>query len=246
MTIIGLSAALFGNSDTEKFDIMQLLIERKKEVVQGGVSFISLGTTHKMDGVQLVFQNPELPNGCEVTSLAMLLTAAGADVDNTTLWYDGYLESQGFSFSGGIRQGPDPEIAYAGDAASSSGGWYCLEQPILRAGNAWLRAKHSAREMLSLTGMYQTELDEYAQREIAVVAWVTRDYEAPKYNQAFGWALPSGEWYTPYNNLHCVVVTGLSGNSYLIADPINGWQTVEKEQFWYSFDAMGRLAVTVQ
>ena len=49
----------------------------------------------------------------------------------------------------------------------------------------------------------------------------------------------------PYNNLHCVVLAGEEGEQYRIADPMNGWQLVDKDVFWSSFDAMGLRAVTV-
>ena len=42
-----------------------------------------------------------------------------------------------------------------------------------------------------------------------------------------------------------VVLTGEEYGQYRVADPINGWQTVEKETFWSSFDAVGRRAVTI-
>ena len=44
----------------------------------------------KFAPVELILQNPELPNGCEVTSLAMLLTSAGFPVDHVKL-YQQYL-----------------------------------------------------------------------------------------------------------------------------------------------------------
>ncbi len=62
---------------------------------------------------------------------------------------------------------------------------------------------------------------------------------------SYTWILPDGEEYVPYTNLHCVVLTGEEYGQYRVADPINGWQTVEKETFWSSFDAVGRRAVTI-
>ena len=35
------------------------------------------------------------------------------------------------------------------------------------------------------------------------------------------------------------------GDAYRVADPIRGWQSVDQEVFWKSFDGMGRRAVTV-
>ena len=85
----------------------------------------------------LMLQNPELPNGCEVTSLAMALAAAGYPADKTAL-FTGYMPSEPFAVLDGVRYGPDPETAYAGDAASARGGWYCFEGPVIEAGSRWV------------------------------------------------------------------------------------------------------------
>lgn len=58
-------------------------------------------------------QNPELPNGCEVTSLSMVLTAAGYPVDKVEL-YEEFLPAEEFTYSGDYRYGPSPEEAYVG------------------------------------------------------------------------------------------------------------------------------------
>lgn len=195
--------------------------------------------------VELILQNPALPNGCEVTSLAMLLTSAGFSADHVEL-YEVCLPARDFAYAGNQRFGPSPEEAYAGDASSSTGGWYCFEGPILEAGNAWIEASGGGGEMLSLTGISQSGLDRYAQDGVPVAAWVTIGYAPPVYADSFSWILPDGELYIPYDNLHCVVLAGEENGQYRIADPISGWQLVDKEVFWGSFDAMGRRAVTVQ
>lgn len=198
----------------------------------------------EFESVELVMQNPELPNGCEVTSLSMVLTAAGYPVDKVEL-YEEFLPAEEFTYSGDYRYGPSPEDAYVGDAASATGGWYCFEQPILTAGNAWIEYCGGGAEMVQLTGLSQDDLDELLADHTPVVAWVTREYGEPYLAWDFSWVVPTGEEYVPYNNLHCVAVAGIYGDEYLVADPLEGWNMVDRDTFWSSFDAMGRRAVTV-
>ena len=172
--------------------------------------------------IQLQLQNPELPNGCEVTSLAMLLTAAGYPVDKLELYE--YLPREEFSYSGSARLGPNPQEAFAGDPASASGG---------------------SAEMVNLTGLEQSQLNALLEEGTPLVVWITQEYEEPAYRESFTWTLPDGTQYIPYDNLHCVVVVGTEGDAYRVADPIRGWQSVDQEAFWKSFDGMGRRAVTV-
>ena len=105
-----------------------------------------------------MLQNPELPNGCEVTSLAMALAAAGYPADKTAL-FTGYMPSEPFVVLDGVRYGPDPETAYAGDAASARGGWYCLEGPVMEAGSRWLSEQGAGCHMARCTGLSQAALE---------------------------------------------------------------------------------------
>lgn len=196
--------------------------------------------TFVYNDVVLQLQNPELPNGCEVTSLAMVLTSAGFPVDKLELY--SYLPRQDFSYNSDIRLGPCPEEWYVGDAASTSAGWYCFEGPILQAGRDWMESQGG--RMISLTGISQELLEQLVGEGIPVVVWVTQEYAPPVFREDFSWVLPNGETYVPYDNLHCVVLAGMEGNDYRIADPIRGWQNVNRDAFWESFDAMGRRAVT--
>ena len=194
--------------------------------------------------VPLILQNPELPNGCETASLAMLLDSAGRPIDKMELYRD-YLPKEDFRTVGGVRYGPDPEEYYAGDAASLTGGWYCFEGPIVQAANGWLDEQGSALRARAVTGLSREELDEYARSGTPVAVWVTLGYAAPQYSSCT-WLLEDGTQYHPYRNLHCVVLAGQSEDGYRIADPINGFQTVDRETFWASFSAMGSRAVVIE
>lgn len=194
--------------------------------------------------VTLIYQNPELPNGCEITSLAILLDWAGYPIDKVEL-SDYWLPKQGFYRSDGALHGADPNQNYAGDPSSSSSGWYCFEGPILTAGNAYLSDQSSYLYAASLSGLTQEELEFWMDAGIPLAVWVTLDYSAPRTRSSSGWLLPDGTNYVPYTNLHCVVLAGWDGDNYRIANPINGWQTISPDTFWSCFDAMGRRAVAV-
>ena len=194
--------------------------------------------------VTLIYQNPELPNGCEITSLAILLDWAGYPIDKVEL-SDNYLPKQGFYRSDGVLHGADPNQAYAGDPSSYSSGWYCFEGPILEAANAYLADQNTTQQAVPLSGTTREELENYMNDGIPLAVWVTLDYSAPRTRSSSRWLLPDGTDYVPYTNLHCVVLAGWDGDDYRIANPINGWQTVSPDAFWSCFDAMGRRAVAV-
>lgn len=191
-----------------------------------------------------ILQNPELPNGCEVTSLAMALSAAGYPVDKLVLFTQ-YMPSEPFTLLDGVRHGPSPEEFYAGNAASQRGGWYCLEGPVMRAGSRWLTENGAPFRMERCSGLTQSTLAGYLKREILLIIWVTRDYAPLEYADYFHWTLPDGTDYTPYNNLHCVLLVGETEEGCQIADPLVGIQLVEKERLWQSFVSLGRRAVAI-
>ncbi len=194
--------------------------------------------------VEMVLQNPALPNGCESASLAMILTAAGFPADALTL-YQTEVASEGFTFAEGRLYGPDPEEVYVGDAESAEEGWYCFEGPILQAGDDWIAKNGGGARMEQISGLAEEELDTYLTNGIPAAVWVTLYYGRPVYSETFSWTLSDGSTYIPYTNLHCVVITGEENGEYQIADPLSGWQTVDKEIFWNSFDAVGCRAVIV-
>lgn len=55
-----------------------------------------------------IYRWPELPNGCEATTLAMLLQCYGFDAEKTALAYD-YIPRQEFTRTLTAAYGPDPD-----------------------------------------------------------------------------------------------------------------------------------------
>lgn len=236
------------------FSVFDLLARHRLLASMGslatGQTIARPATAPEADGsgmltVQPVLQNPALPNGCEAASLATLLEYNGYPVDLTTL-AEAYLPRQSFSYSGPNRYGPDPEQAYAGDPASSSNGWYCFEGPIIEAANAWLQDQGSGLRAKSETGADMDRLEQLLRRGTPVAVWFTQDYEQPRFNRSFTWTLPDGSTYTPYANLHCVVLTGMDETQCYLADPMQGDSVIERDRFESIYTAMGSRAVVLR
>lgn len=191
-----------------------------------------------------VLQNPALPNGCEAASLATLLRYAGVEADAVELAME-WIPRQEFSYYGPDRFGPDPDEAYAGDPTSASGGWYCFAAPVAEGANRYLESTGSSLRAEDLTGAGFSELEKRLAKGQPVAVWFTQDYAEPRLNESFTWTLPSGEQYTPYANLHCLVLAGVEGGDCLLADPLAGSTRVDKDTFERIYTAMGSRALAV-
>lgn len=194
--------------------------------------------------VQPVSQLPELPNGCEAASLATLLAYEGLEAPASLLAAD-YLPRQAFSYSGLDRFGPDPEAAYVGDPFSPTGGWYCFEGPLAQAADQYLAGAGSPLRAKTLTGASLPELEGWLAKGYPVAVWFTQDYTVPRMNETFRWTLPGGSEYTPYQNLHCVVLAGADDLLCYLADPLQGNTQVSREVFDAVYTAMGSRALAL-
>lgn len=191
-----------------------------------------------------VLQNPQLPNGCEAASLACLLQYQGFSVSASEI-AGGWLPCRPFTYSGADRCGPDPEQAYAGDPFSETNGWYCFEGPVAQAANAYLGAQGSPLRARALSGAGTDQLLAELRAGRPVAVWFTQDHAAPRLNDRFSWLLPDGQVYRPYANLHCVVLTGMTGEACTLADPLQGTVQVDRALFDQVYTAMGGRAVTL-
>ncbi len=104
--------------------------------------------------VPIVKQNPELPNGCEITSLTAILNYYGIDVDKMTLTNE-YLPASPVTKKGNQLYGPDPYKAYAGDPTKKDDGYYVFADPIVEVANQVLFEHNSNYKALNLSNVSQ-------------------------------------------------------------------------------------------
>lgn len=193
--------------------------------------------------VRAVLQNPGLPNGCEAASLAALLQYKGLAANKLDLAY-AYIPREDFTESVGGRTGPDPERAYAGDPSTGLG-FYCFAAPCAQGANRYLQEREPSLYAVDVTGVTAKGLVQYLRAGDPVAIWVTLDFSAPR-TGSFTWTLTdTGEQYTPYVNLHCVVLTGWGRGVCEIMDPLQGCRTVDQQALIDSFVQMGSRALVI-
>ena len=193
--------------------------------------------------VEVLAQYPQLPNGCEATSLAAVLRFLGFDVEALDLVY-GYIPSEPITYSedGFIAYGPDPAEAYAGWPEEGYTGFYCFAPPIVQAANSYLSERQSLWQAVDASGADEEELLEWLDTGVPVIVWATLNMDVRLFSN-FQWTLPNGEVYYPYSNLHCMVLTGYDDESFTIMDPIEGLVTVDRERFMSRYWSIGEWAV---
>ncbi len=192
-----------------------------------------------------ILQNPELPNGCEVTSLAEVLRYLGFDVTHVELAKE-YLRCEPMRFEGGVCYVSDPQEAYIGDPSTVQG-WYCYEGPVVAAANAYFAAQESSCTARTFTGADEEELLSYLQAGTPVIVWVTQQL-ADVRRSSYLWTLPDGTVEHPYSGLHCVVLSGmdLDAGTCTLTDPIYGVWTAELSRFMEIYEQMGSRAVVIK
>lgn len=184
--------------------------------------------------VKTVYQNPQLPNGCEITSATTVLNYLGFNVSKVTM-ADTFLPKQ-FPY-----YNVDPNVAYMGNPHTGQG-WYCLPGPIVTAVNSYLSSIGNSQYVATdITGVSIDGLKKYIKNGHPIVFWATVGFSSPRKSHSF--RLPNGEY--PYTGLHCLVLKGYDEESMYIADPLGITSTVSIERFTSVFQGMGSRAVLI-
>ncbi|MFJ7737556.1 C39 family peptidase [Lysinibacillus sp. NPDC097287] len=191
--------------------------------------------------VPIVMQNPELPHGCEITSLTAVLNYYGLNVSKLEM-ADRYLPKQKFEYVNGQRFGPNPAHAFAGNPRDKQDGMYVFAAPIVKAAEAVIADNQMDLRVTDMSGKSKEEILKLVQDGIPVVVWVTLDLSSPKKNK--GW-IYDGEQREGYSNLHAVVLTGHLDGKVVVMDPLKGYVTYNEDQFFKSYQQLGTQAVAV-
>lgn len=190
--------------------------------------------------VPIINQKPELPYGCEVTSLAMVLNYAGVEVTKLELADNVLKESDPVKQTeqGDITDWGDPGQGFVGDMTGKGKGYAVFDRPVEK-----LMIDYLGDSTLNLTNKDFNELLKQVYFKKPVVVWTTGDYHLP--DRWEEWNHEGKIIKTPLD-LHAVVLVGYEKDYVYLNDPLSGQKKVkvDKEQFIKSWEALEKRAIS--
>lgn len=193
--------------------------------------------------VPLIRQYPELPRGCEVTSLAMLLQYNDVDVDKMTLAKKIKKDTTAYykDNKGRIYYG-NPYDGFVGDMYNiKNNGYGVYHGPITE-----LAKEYVGDSVMDLTGVDFNDIIYFLKNGYPVWVITNASYKPLDDTYFEIWHTPSGIVKTT-KKLHAVVITGIDEENIYINDPFSNYpnKAVNKNDFKLAWEQMGHQAVTI-
>jgi len=187
--------------------------------------------------IPFIEQMPELPNGCEVTSLAMVLQNLGYDADKLEI-NDKYLDI-------GEIGATDYYKANIGNPrdANSFGSYSPV---IYNCAAKYLKDHDDKHKVYDITGYGISELYYQVSKNVPVIVWITQDInKKPLVTKTWVIDGVNIHWKAP---LHCVVLTGFDfdNKTVTVVDPHEGVVKHPMDVFELRWREMGSQGVIVK
>jgi len=190
----------------------------------------------------LIKQYPELPRGCEVTSLAMLLQFAGENVDKMTLANEVKKDPTPYSVSGGKVYFGNPHDGFVGDMYNlQNPGLGVFHEPIRELAEQYLPGR-----IIDMTGSDFEKLKIPLSAEQPVWVIINTAYQKISEDLFQTWETPSGAVKVTSKE-HSVLVTGYDDQFIYFNDPLTGIKnkTAPIQDFKEAWVQMRSQAITI-
>ncbi len=209
---MGLNSDLWNDSSENSSSVTSTFEKTPISVPQVSIDDYMLTQKSVKLDVAYLPQRPELPTGCEITSLTTVLNYYGYNVTKTEM-ADNYLPKSNTS--------KNFWEVFVGNPRYSSG-FGCYAQPITEAANKYLAEQGSSLVAYNCSGMMFEQLLLEIECGRPVVIWGTLNMAKPYY--CYEWVVEDGntvKWITPE---HCLVLIGydLDRSVAIISDPMKG------------------------
>jgi uncharacterized protein YvpB len=192
----------------------------------------------KLD-VPIVLQNPELPAGCEITSLTMLLQFAGYNIGKMELVAEMPKDETQIVLNrdGSIQYWGNPNVGFVGDVTRKGRGF-----GIYHAGLFPLLSQYIYKA-IDLTGQSFDLYEKQIADGVPVLVWTTIDHSVP--TNWVKWETSKGPIQTTFSE-HAVLLVGFDEKSVFLNDPLSGKKGVQvnKAAFIESWTAMGKQGLS--
>jgi len=187
--------------------------------------------------IDTISQYPELPTGCEITSLTIVLNYLGFDVSKVTMAQK-YLDTAKIgtaSYWDSFLGDPETEAAYG-----------CFAPVIVEAAEEYLEDMDSELRVYDLTGSSLIALYDEVRKGNPVIVWGSMDIVNSIYFSDF-WEI-DGETIWWYANEHCMVLSGydLIQNTVTVCDPLRDIEEYDFDAFNENYIAMESQAIVIK
>jgi len=184
--------------------------------------------------VNNILQKPELPNGCEVVSLSIVLSHYGFPIFPLDL-YNNYMPKAPY-------KNGNPRYYYIGDATGVGLG--CYAPCVVTTGNDYLAEQGSELKAYDVSGHPFEHYESYIERGIPVIIWGTVEMNA---NDKLCWeGILGGQYVNWHAYSHCLVLIGYTESTYVFCDPLVGIVEYGKQAVSDSFNIMHNQACIIE
>jgi uncharacterized protein YvpB len=191
--------------------------------------------------IPAISQIPDLPRGCEVTTLAMLLNNAGVAVDKMELGEKVTRDHTPQKITNGEIYFGNPNDGFVGDMYSlKRPGYGVYHKPIAKLAEKYLPGK-----IKDLTGADFEELKIHLSDGRPVWVITNTTYQKLDESQFQTWNTPTGPVKITHRE-HSVLITGYDPHFVYFNDPLTGEKNKKApiKDFEESWVQMGRQAIT--
>ncbi|MBD5144735.1 MAG: C39 family peptidase [Ruminococcus sp.] len=192
-----------------------------------------------------VLQLPELPVGCEITALTILLRHCGFDADKTDLAKNYLPVSWGNARYEDGKTYKDSFFDYfIGDPFSR--GYGCFAGAIEKAANSYIADHGGGFTVKNISGSHPDVLYDYLAADVPVLCWATDGMIEPEFYETW-YDNATGEQLDWYLNEHCFVLAGFNMSADLVTlnDPMKGIIDYNINRFETRYDQMHRQAIVI-
>lgn len=189
-----------------------------------------------LEDFNTVLQEPELPTGCEITTLAEVLNYHGFNIDKEELC-DNFMP---VDYVGSVTM----TQAYLGDPRSNNG-FGCYSPVIVKSAYEYFESIDSPCYAVDLSGTDFRDLFYQICQGRPVIVWATM-YLMESYPN-YKWTAGNGEDMIFNDYQHCMAIYGYDLNEGIIyaGDPLVGNTTYSIDRFEMIYDIMYKQAVVI-
>lgn len=233
-TLAGFSFEDIKSEDDLKENEIELDTEEDNRSEKVGTEETAHDKSNIIGNFSVLCQYPELPTGCEITSLAMLLNYYGFPIDKCVL-ADDYLDK-------GEVGTVDFRKAFEGNPRNEDS-FGCYAPVIVNTANRYLDENDSELHAIDLTGTEFDDLLSYLDKENPVIVWGTLDCEEGYYSVTWNVDGQDITWFTPE---HCRVLVNYDDENVWAADPVYGEIIqYDREVFTDRYNSLQKQAIVL-